>query len=241
MARIPESPEEIFKDFTEDVQNAFEKELVSIILYGSGAKHAYIPKKSDINFLIALTDRGIENLQNAINLVAKWRKRNVAVPLFLTQSYIDSALDTFPIEFLNLKSRYQVVFGDDLLSGVVIKKSDLRLQIERELRGKLIYLREGFLSTGQDRRALYEMLAATVPSFVSIFSALLYLKDEAVPDSRIKAFERTGELFGLQNAVFTHLLNIKRGEWRGSKTQLHEITMSFINQIKKLVEQVDKI
>ena len=134
-----------------------------------------------------------------------------------------------------------VVSDSLILPTIEIKKDDLRLQIERELRGKLIYLREGFLNTAKDRRSLYEMLSKSVPTFISIFSALLYLKDEPLPQSRAKVFERTAELFGLQNSIFTELINIKNGQWHGSKVQLHDLTMAYIKQISKLIDLVDQM
>lgn len=239
MAKIPNSPEEIFEEFTRDVQGVFDSDLTSIVLYGSGAKGEYVPKQSDINFLIVLSSKGIENLDKAFELVHKWQKRNVAVPLFLTCNYINSALDTFPIEFLDMKNAYQMVYGEDVLKDLQIKNADLRHQIERELRGKLLHLREGFLSTGNDREQLREMLAAAVSTFVSIFKGLLYLKGEEIPDKKPQIFEKSARLFGLQDTVLAQLINIKSGEWRGSKVQLQDIAKTFIGEIKKLVEIVD--
>ncbi|NIR47422.1 hypothetical protein GWO43_02990 [candidate division KSB1 bacterium] len=241
MARIPDAPEEIFDEFTEDYKAAFEQDLTSVILYGSGAKGEYIRGKSDINFLIVLTSNGIENLDKALDLIPKWRKRNVSVPLFLTEGYIQSALDAFAIEFLNMQKHYRLVFGNDVLESLEISKNDLRLQIERELRGKLLHLREGFLSTGQDRDSLREMLSASVAAFASIFEALLYLKEDKVPASKAEVFKHTAEKFGLEMVPFSQLLNIKRGEWRGSKVQLRDLTKMYIRQVRKLVELVDKM
>lgn len=241
MPKIPESPREISKEFTEDVQKIFGPDLISIILFGSGAKGEYIPKKSDINFLIVLSQKGIDRLDQALDLVAKWQKFNVAVPLFLTKEYIESALDTFPIEFLDMKKFHQLVFGQDVLEDLEINKSDLRRQIERELRGKLIYLRTGFLGAGNERSHLQQMLSASVTAFISIFEGLLYLKGQVLPDSKIKIFQQTADIFDLKASVFTQLSNIKNGKWHGSKIQLQEITMAYIGEIKKLVEAVDKM
>ena len=64
MAKIPENPAEIFPEITNDYKNIFGNELVSIILYGSGAGSHYIPGKSAINFLIILSKDAIGNLDN---------------------------------------------------------------------------------------------------------------------------------------------------------------------------------
>ena len=97
MTKIPQSPEEIFTEFSNNIKQLFNDDLVSIVLYGSGAKGEYVRKKSDINFLVVLTEDGIKKLSGAFALVKKWNKRNVAVPLFLTREYIESSLDSFPI------------------------------------------------------------------------------------------------------------------------------------------------
>ena len=81
------TPEEIFTEITQDYQRVFGPHLISIILYGSGAGEDYLPGKSDLNFLITLTDQGIERLDLAIETVARWRKRNVAIPFFMTRSW----------------------------------------------------------------------------------------------------------------------------------------------------------
>jgi len=241
MARIPESPEEIFDEFTQDLQKTYGDELIAIILYGSGAKNEYVPKKSDINFLVILTEAGIDNLHRSLELSPKWRKRNVAVPLFLTKNYIETALDTFPIEFLDMQKFHHLVYGENVLESIEIKKNDLRRQAERELRSKLIYLREGFLNTGNDREQLRGMLSASVPTMTAVFEGLLELKGKDIPKSKAKVFEKTAQTFGLDHILFGNLVKIKDGTWHGSRVQLQDLTRAYINQIRRLVLAVDKM
>lgn len=241
MPKTPESPEEIFDEFSQDYQAAFGADLISIILYGSGAKGEYVPKKSDINFLITLSEDGIEHLEKALDLILKWRRRAVAVSLLVTKSYMASALDVYPIEFLDMKTHHRLLFGEDVLTDLLIDKNHLRLQVERELRGKLLALRQGFLSTGHDRDSLRNMLAGTVSTFAAIFEALLYLKGEQLPSSNAQVLEKTAQAFGLESSVLTQILNIKRSQWHGSRVQLQEIGKNYIKQIKKLIEIVDKM
>jgi predicted nucleotidyltransferase len=103
MSKIPKTPEQIFQEFTDDFMKTFGDDLISIILYGSAARGEYIYKRSDINFLIVLTEQGIMQLRRALLLIPRWQKRKVSTPLILTEGYIRSALDSFPIEFLNMK------------------------------------------------------------------------------------------------------------------------------------------
>src|SRR5690606_15091634 len=134
--------------------------------YGSGARGDYVPGKSDINFLVVLAREGPGDLEKALPLVPKWRKRAVAVPLFMTKALIDSSMDVYPVEFLNMKRHYVVAFGEDVLQGLLFDKKALRLQCERELKGKVMLLRSGFLSTADRAEDLRRLMAASITAFL---------------------------------------------------------------------------
>ena len=242
MAKIPKRPEDIFDEFRGDYTALFGDDLLAIILYGSGARGEYVPKKSDINFLIVLTDNGMEHLGDAMNLVAKWQKRRIPVPLFLTKSYIESSLDTFPLEFFNIRSAYQVIHGgEDLLKDLPIKKEDLRLQCERELKAKLLLLRESYLQAHGEVRQLRELVSQSLPAFIAIFKALLYLKGEEIPERHEAVITDITESFGLDGKLFQALWHIKRGEEKPGKDELKRIVWNYASEIKGLSRQVDQM
>lgn len=241
MGKIPKRPEDIFDEFRGDYTTLFGDDLLAIILYGSGARGEYIPKKSDINFLIVLTDNGMEHLGDAVNLVAKWQKRKIPVPLFLTKTYIESSLDAFPLEFFNIRSAYQVIHGEDILKDVVIQKEDLRLQCERELKAKLLLLRESFLEANNKSHLLRELVAQSLSAFISIFKALLYLKGDEVPEKNEAVLSATVQSFGLDREIFQTLWYIKRGEKKSDRGALKEIVQKYISEIRGLSTQVDQM
>lgn len=74
--------------------------------------------------------------------ILKWKK-----VIILTIDDIDDWSDIFALKFLNIKNNSSLTFGKDILKNVKIKKSDLRHNIEFELRTRLIQLREWFLSS----------------------------------------------------------------------------------------------
>ncbi len=241
MGKIPNRPEEIFAELKQDYVALFGDDLVAIILYGSGARGEYVPKKSDINLLIVLSDNGIERLGDATDAVAKWRKRNVRVPLVMTRGYIESSLDAFPLEFFNIKSAYQVIHGEDILEDVVIQKEDLRLQCERELKAKLLLLRESFLEANNKSHLLRELVAQSLSAFISIFKALLYLKGDEVPEKNEAVLSATIQSFGLDRETFQTLWYIKRGEKKSDRGALKEIVQKYISEIRGLSAQVDQM
>jgi predicted nucleotidyltransferase len=241
MAKIPMRPEEVFDELRSDYAALFGDDLIAIVLYGSGARGEYVPKKSDLNFLIILSEDGIGRLGDAIDVVAKWEKRSIPVPLFLTRDYIESSLDTFPLEFFNIQSAYQVIYGDDMVGNLGIKKDNLRLQCERELKGKLLLLRESFLQAHGEARRLTELIRRSLPACISIFKALLYLKGERIPEKHEALIPATAGNFGLDGAILRTLWQIKTGEQRPGKGEIKEIVLSYISEIKALSKQVDQM
>ena len=241
MAKIPHDPKEIFDEITKDYQAVYGKELIAILLYGSAASGNYVRKKSDINFLIVLTEEGIGQLQKSFKTVAKWYKRRVSTPLFLTKSYISSSLDSFPIEFLNMQNSYQVVFGEDVLQELSFDKHHLRLQCEKELKGKLLQLRQGFLESGGKKKNLIFIIGRSLTAFISIFRALLYLNDKVVPAELRNIISLVSQEFGVDEKTFVTLVQIKEGTEKLSSKALSSLFSNYISEVRKLAYAVDQL
>ncbi len=239
MAKVPHTPEEIFEAFVADYRAAFGDQLVAIILYGSGARGEYVRKRSDINFLIVLTEDGMRELAKALPLVGKWRRRNVSTPLFMTPEYITTSLDSFPMEFLALQRHHRVVYGEDPLAALAIDQQLLRLQCERELKGKLLHLREGYLATEGRARPLTALIRRSLMTFVPLFEALLVLKGVEVPTGKKEVVAKTAETFGLDSGLFTELLRVWDGEKQKAQA-LKGLTQQYIWEVRKLALIVDK-
>lgn len=241
MSRIPKKPEEIFEEITGEYQKIFGAHLISIILFGSGAGEDYIPGKSDINFLITLTDQGIDRLDHALEAVARWRKRNVAIPLFMTRSYLEGSLDAYPIEFLNMKRHYVVVFGKDILAELAFDRRHIRLQLERELRGKLLHLRSGYLATEGNARKIRELIAKSLTAFTSLLSALLYLKNIEIPHGKRETITAAGDTLGIDTAIFLKCEEIRRKTDRFSQSEVKAVFQAYMKEVSRLCDQIDQM
>lgn len=241
MGKAPEQPEKIFPQITEDYRNIFRDDLSAIILYGSGASGHYVPGKSDLNFLVILTDKGMRDLEKAMDTVTRWRKSRVAVPLFMTKDYIGSSLDAYPIEFLDMKLHHVLVYGKDVLEGLEIHPGHLRLQVERELKGKLLHLRQRFLETEGKDKQLRELIKVSLTAFLSSFKALLYLRGLDVPRERREIITATARAVGVDTAVFMKCIAIREGDDRFSRTELMDIFRDYVKEIDQLCRSVDEL
>ena len=222
-----------------DYKSAFGADLVSVILYGSSVTKDYDPNKSDLNFLIVLSEESIERLHLAHELVVKWRKKKVSTPLFLTKDYIESSLDTFPIEFLNIKRNHALIVGEDVLEGISFKRNFIRMQCERELKGKLLLLRERYVETRGKHKVLKELISASLPTFVFVFRGLLYHLEMEVPETKRETVSQVSKELNLDEELFLSLLKIEKGLLKPSSQEMVDIFKRYLREIRKLAFLID--
>jgi hypothetical protein len=178
------NPNEIVEKIVADYRSVFGADLVGIFLYGSAAGHEYRPGKSDINFGVVLKDNSIARLHECLLIHKKWRSYPVATPFYLTKAYINASLDTFPVEFLDIKSLYRTIYGEDVIADLQIRREYLRLQCERELKGIALHLRKAYIETGGRPQNLLGLLALSFKRLLPIFKAVLMLHDMPIPKNR---------------------------------------------------------
>jgi hypothetical protein len=241
MARVPKKPEEIFEEFTADVRKIYGTDLLSISLYGSGARQDYVPGKSDLNFLIVLTEEGMDDLRKAFKILPKWKKRRVAIPLFMTRAFILSSLDCYPVEFLNMKRHYVLVFGEDILKELAFNKSALRLQAERELKGKILLLRTRYLETEGKGNRIEALIRESITAFLSIFNALLYLKGMEIPHGRGETVRAIAEAFDVSADAFLRCVDIKESRVRFADSEMEKILLDYLKDLVFLSDIVDRM
>ena len=227
------------RQVADDYRRIFGQDIVSVILYGSALTTDYVPGKSDLNLMIVLSEEGIHRLHLAHDLVGRWRKKRVGTPLFVTKTYIDSSLDTFPIEFLNIKRNYLVIQGEDVLAGLSFKEEFVRMQCERELKGKLLLLQQRYVETGGKGRILRDLIAASIPTFTFVFKALLHILGEEIPVTKPEAISLVARKFGLDEALCRDLQGIGAGTLKLSEREVHELFRRYLQAIRKLALEVD--
>ena len=234
-------PEEVFDEIEKDFRAIFNDAIISIILYGSGAGSDFNPHTSDLNFLIILSEEAIDHLDKAIETVSRWRKKNVATPLFMTKSYIESSLDSYPLEFLNMKKNYILVYGEDILKDISLQPHHLRLQCEREIKGKLLLLREGFLETEGKQKRIKELIKASITAFISIFNGLLYLKGIEILPTRREIIQSVAKEIPIDQEIFMKCLDIKQDTQEFSSSEIKNLFKAYLVEVRKLWEVVDKM
>jgi hypothetical protein len=157
----------------------------------------------------------------------------------MTREYLAGSQDAYPIEFLNMKRRYIVVYGRDVLAELAFDLCHIRLQLERELRGKLIHLRSGYLDTEGSARRVRDLIRVSLTAFVSLFGALLYLKNREIPRDRQHVITAAGEAIGFDASVFLKCEAIRKKTDGFSADEVKIIFRKYLKEVGRLCEQVE--
>jgi hypothetical protein len=229
-------PVEIATGFANDMKEAFGEELQSVLMVGSAARGDYIPGKSDINTLVILTQEGMGWLEKAYPLLQRWQRKRLAVPHFMVPDALTRALDSYPLEFLDFMTFHQVILGPDILAEMSIPKNPLRLQIERELRGKLFLLRQIFASEAGRAKQLQAALKRSVSVFTAVFQGILDLANRPIPGDRITLFREATAIAGCSERTFLQILEIRDG--KGGKN-LRVVFKELLREMDSLVRWID--
>lgn len=222
-------------------QRFWGDDLVSFVVYGSAARGEWTQKRSDINTLMIVNASSYDRWEKAAELVQRKAKKGFATPLIFTEQYVRDSADVFPIEYLDIQLFHETMFGKDLFGDLTLEKDHLRMQAERELRGKWVQMREATLERGGDTTAMRNLLAISVPTWVAVFQALIHLDGEEVPADKRDVLRRGCEITGVDVDTFQLLMDVRRQKISPNRTRTWQILRATLQQLDSLMRYADKL
>ncbi len=236
---MAKSPEEICSEFVGEMKDCWGSDLVSVVLYGSAARQDYVPGRSGIDFLVLVRDIDPRKLLGLQSRVKRWRKERISLPVLMRPEMIQTALDSYPLEFLTMQAGYRVLFGDDPLARLEIEREAVRLQCERELRGKLLHLRAGVIDCEGKRDRMADLVRATLPAMSAILQGLLYLARRSHALTGIELQDAARDAFDLDTGLFHDLYRLKLEKKPPAQDALEQLLMRYLRELERLVEWAD--
>ena len=221
------------------LQQAYGESVTSVILYGSAVDTEHHPKYSDFNVLCVLHAITPSELAAGEELFHWWRGQGNPSPLLLTEEEIVTSTDCFVIEFLDIQRQHRVLFGKNVISGLVIDRgrsaSLYRAEVERELRAKLLRLRQKAAGMMSDRDLLRRLLADSVSTFCVLFRHVLALNGVDVTPRKREIIQRAADCFGLDEQPFEQLLDLREERRPPREVDPWKILASYLEGIAKAI------
>jgi len=215
--------------------------LRSVVLVGEAATDDYRARKSPLSLVVVVDEITPDTLRAMRSHVRRWWRRRVPTPLLLDMLYIESSLDVFALEFLDMCDRHRVLHGEDPFAGLRIDPLHLRMEVEEQMRGKMLHLWEACIGAGRSRRVLRRVLLDTPPDFEVVLRAMLKLHHEERPHDAETLIAAIEARFDVGLPTFHRLEAVRAGRERLARGDLDAAFDAYLAEVRSLVRVVDEL
>jgi hypothetical protein len=237
--------QEKIDEFVKRIGEAAGPNIESIILFGSAVAGDFHPGLSNLNLLCLLRDSSFTALQSLSPVAKWWDRQKQPPPLCMTRTELERSTDVFTIELLDMQQHHRVLLGEDVVQGLQISMHVHRVQVEYELREKLILLRQQvLLASGNDAR-LWDLLLRSVPSFGTLFRHALIALGETSPPGRREAVDALSKRVGFDLSAIHLALDVREQDAREQKADrkkidINDLAARYLAAVEKVTAAVDE-
>jgi hypothetical protein len=222
-----------------DLEQALGENLVAFCLYGPAVRHDTREEDREATTLLIVRDVAPAALRPIEAAIAAWSKRGNPPPLIFAEDGWRNSADVFPIEIEDMREAHLLVRGRDPFGWVPTTKEDLRRELEREMRGKLLRLRTEFVAAAPHGKALGELLLDSAATFFVLFRAVLRLTDRDPPQTPRTLVQEVAEVAGLEAAAFDWVLDRIVGHNVQALRAYDPVGDHYLEQLERLNRFVD--
>jgi len=233
--------EKLVSEFVEKMRTAAGGNLTSVILYGSAAEGEFHPEYSDLNLLCVLQDTSFASLSKIAGAVEWWRKKKHHPPLILSPQELKDTADVFSIEFMDMKQRHRVLYGEDLLSNLDVPMHLHPSQIEYELREKLFLLRQHILLAGSRDKDLWELMLNSLSSFTTLFRHVLVELGEPGRKHSRDAVQELASRMNFDSSAFVQLMDVRAKKSDRKQFRVTDVASRYLMAIEAVTTGVDRM
>lgn len=229
---------ELEQNLNRRLQSAFADNLDSVTLYGSYVRGTFRRGSSDVNVLILLNNPDAAQIQAFGRESRRFLRSRRITPLILTRTEFHSSADVFPMEYADIRETHRTIHGSDPTDDLDLRTRNLRHQLEHQLRGNLVSLRQMVLAERGRRRALRRQLTGWFGSMTAVFRGLVRLAGEKeIPGDTVALIEAVNRLYSFEPGPFLTLVRL------GDDSSIDPVALSrdLDLRLSELSQQVDSL
>ena len=234
-------PTDIIDELVKRLRDAGGANVESVILFGSAAGGDYHPGLSNLNVLCVLGDSSFRSLQTLAPVVKWWDKQKQLPPLCMTRSELDRSTDVFTIELLDMKQHHRVLFGADVLGGLQIPMDLHRVQVEYELREKLILLRQHILIADGNDSKLWDLMLRSAASFGTLFRHALIALGDSSKSTRREAVQALSQRLGFDLSAVLQVLDARDKKLDRGRVSVADLAGEYLAAVERVTAAVDTV
>ncbi len=224
---------EIIDDFSSKLTSELGNDILSLYLFGSIIiQEDFHFGVSDINtFIILKNECDNTTILRVSSIYKKYKNYPFSVPLMLRGKEVIEAKDVFPVEFIEIKEKNMLLYGDDFLKDIELNLSDIRKQCETEIRSKVIGLRKMLFAKDaliKNQDVLYKSLTSTIV----LLKQILRLKGLPLPETRFDVINALEAYFNKPFNGIKNLYTMRRDDVKITKNILETLILNYIEELE---------
>ena len=225
--------------FAQQVGQALGNRLVSLLLYGSAVRGSHVPDRSDVNTLLICDTADDELFARIEPVVRSWARAGHPAPLILTEAEWRASTDAFPIEYEDMRQHHRVLAGRDPWPGISVQREHVRRQLEHELMGKLVRLRQAYAALRGDPKRLAQVIAGSAAGFFTMLRATLRLAGKTPPPAPDALVREAGALAGFPPDGLAGLVAYAAGARRLRLQAGDPLAVAYLGAVARTAEFVN--
>ena len=190
--------------FAEQLGAALGDRLVTLLLYGSAVREEGAERgEPAMNTLLIVASVDSELFTRLVPPVRAWVNAKHPAPLVMTEQEWRDSADAFPIEYEDIRAHHRVLVGRDPWDGIRVSREHARRQLEHELMGKLMHLRQAYAAEWGNAKRLAEVVRGTWAGFLTMLRGVLRLAGRPAPASTEALTRAAAALIGFAGQGLT--------------------------------------
>ena len=189
-----------------DLRRIFGDRLLSVVAYGPRLDgHPEAP----LTAMALVATLTLTDLEACARVASEWSRRGIATPLLLPDEEFRESLDAFPLEYGEIVRAHEVLFGSSPFAQVTIDKDDLRRACETQVKSHLLHLRESYMESGANPKAVAQLVSASAAAFGALLRNVARLSG-VHSSSRMDTSLEGARITGLSERVVADVLALER-------------------------------
>lgn len=228
-------------DFVNRLKQAGGANLECVALFGSAANGEFHADYSDINILCVVNEISALALEKLAPVINAWTKKKYPAPLIFSRTELERSTDVFAIEMLDIRQRHRILHGNDIFANLHVPMDQHRVQLEHNLRTKLLTLRQSYIQVVGDDKRVRRLMLDSVSNFSTLFRHTLIAMGEQPAPHKADNIRRLAARTGFDPGIFLKLLQVRERKANESEIPAASAFAQYLDGISTVVQAVDAL
>jgi len=228
-------------EFVDRLKQTAGANLECVALFGSAASGDFHSDFSDINILCIVREISASTLSALAPIMNNWTKSKFPAPLLFSRTELERSADVFAIEMLDICQHHRILHGEDIFSNLHVPMDLHRVQLEHNLRTKLLTLRQMYIQVVGDENKVRRLMLDSVSNFGTLFRHSLIALGEKPAPGKADNIRKLAERIKFDPGIFLQLLQVRARAVKENEIAAGPGFAKYLEGIDKVIQAVDAL